>query len=231
MSGEIFASLREPFPAASVSWRVGSTTKDKSKGLPLAYIDARDVMERLDDVLGPESWQSRYTHAAQKTVCEIGIKINAEWLWKANGAGDTDFEGEKGAMSDAFKRAAVLWGIGRYLYDIKSPWVEIEPQGRSYRIKSNEYDRLHKILEAHGAPPERSAASLKRTDENGDDEWAKITKQLGNEFLDCHSEHQLSKLRAAYKEIVTANRWPQNWRESLTALFDEKKRELNKEAA
>lgn len=118
-------ALKRPFDVRKISWRVGATTKDKTKAIPLAYIDARDVMQRLDEVFGID-WQCRYTHAQEKTICEIGVKINNEWIWRANGAGDSDIEAEKGATSDAFKRAAVLFGIGRYLYDIPNIWVEID---------------------------------------------------------------------------------------------------------
>ena len=48
----IYDELKAPFPGDKIHWRVGARTKDKSKGIPLAYIDARDVMERLDEVLG-----------------------------------------------------------------------------------------------------------------------------------------------------------------------------------
>lgn len=156
---DIFEQLQAPFPADRVSWRVGSTTADKKKGLAFAYIDARDVMERLDDVVGPGCWQCRYPHATGKTVCEIGIylahvgknpeyavNVDPQWVWKADGAGDTDVEAEKGALSDAFKRAAVRWGIGRYLYDLESVWVEIEPAGKSFRIKDSEKSKLVKLL-------------------------------------------------------------------------------------
>ena len=51
-SAEIIAALKEPFDPRIVSWRVGSTSKDKTKAMALAYIDARDVMKRLDDVMG-----------------------------------------------------------------------------------------------------------------------------------------------------------------------------------
>jgi len=127
--------LSAPFPASDISWRVGATNGDKSSGIALAYIDARDVMKRLDAVCGPVSWQARYPWSdGKRLVCEIGIKIGDEWIWKANGAGDTDVEAEKGAMSDAFKRAAVLWGIGQYLYDLPTTWVPLEAAGRSYKI-------------------------------------------------------------------------------------------------
>jgi len=153
-----FAKLSAPFPADRVSWRVGSTTQDKSKGMALAYIDARDVMERLDEVCGPAGWQCDYPHANGKTVCRLGLRIGDEWIWKADGAGDTDHEAEKGALSDAFKRAAVRWGVGRYLYDLDSPWVEIEPRGKSFVIKQGEYQKLRGLLTRSGAPARQTPA-------------------------------------------------------------------------
>lgn len=146
--------LKIPFPPQRISWRVGSTTGDKKRGMALAYIDARDVMERLDEVCGADGWQCRYPHANGKTVCEIGLKVGAEWIWKADGAGDTDFEAEKGALSDAFKRAAVRWGIGRYLYDIPALWVEIEAAGKSFKIADKEHRRLAELLTRHAPAPE-----------------------------------------------------------------------------
>ncbi len=122
---EILNALKRPFDPRQISWRVGATSKDKSKGIALAYLDARDVMRRLDDVFGMD-WQCRYTHADNKTICEIGVLIDGVWLWRAGGAGDTDIEAEKGAISDAFKRAAVLFGIGRYLYELPNTWVQID---------------------------------------------------------------------------------------------------------
>lgn len=123
--------LEYPFPASSVSWRIGRKTQDKTKAQLLAYIDARDVMERLDRACGFDNWQNRYNLAeGGLLVCEIGIRIGAEWVWRANGAGDTAVEAEKGKCSDAFKRAAVLWGVGRYLYDLPTPWVEIDQYGK-----------------------------------------------------------------------------------------------------
>lgn len=128
---EIKHALERPFKPSAISWRVGATTGAKDKGIALAYIDARDVMKRLDDVFGMD-WQCRYSHAENKTICEIGVLIDNQWIWRAGGAGDTDVEAEKGAISDAFKRAAVLFGIGRYLYSLPNTWVPIKAQGKSY---------------------------------------------------------------------------------------------------
>lgn len=147
MAQNLMERLAAPLPPALVSWRVGSTNAAKTKGMALAYIDARDVMNRLDEVVGPEGWQSRYPHAGAKTVCEIDIWVEGRgWVTKADGAGDTDVEKEKGSLSDAFKRAAVRWGVGRYLYDLPSPWVEIEPMGRSFKITDAEKKRLARVV-------------------------------------------------------------------------------------
>lgn len=139
--------LKKPFPADKISWRVGSVSKDKKKAMVLAYLDARDVMQRLDDVCGIGNWQNKHPHANGKTSCAIGIKIGEEWVWKENGAGDSQVEAEKGAFSDAFKRAAVLWGIGRYLYDVPTVWVEIN---EFKQIKNPNDPRLARALEAAG---------------------------------------------------------------------------------
>ena len=144
-----FDALSAPFPSSSISWRVGATTKDKAKGIALAYIDARDVMRRLDGVCGPNNWQNKYSWSDGKTVvCDIGIRINGEWVWKSNGAGDTDVEAEKGKLSDAFKRAAVLWGIGQYLYSLPNVWVPLEGSGNSQKIPLASVQELNRSHDA-----------------------------------------------------------------------------------
>jgi hypothetical protein len=71
---------------------------------------------------------------------------NGAWIWKADGAGATDVEGEKGMLSDALKRAAVRWGVGRYLYEMNSPWVAIVQRGKSSYLADGvrkELDAVH----------------------------------------------------------------------------------------
>lgn len=140
---DLFDALAAPFPTEFIDWRIGSTNKDKTRGMALAYIDARAVMDRLDTICGMDGWQCRYPHANSKTVCEIGIHWKNEWIWKADGAGDTDFEAEKGALSDAFKRAAVRWGIGRYLYDVDAPWVQLEEGKRIPDVELKKLNECH----------------------------------------------------------------------------------------
>lgn len=120
-------ALAKEFPRDAIHWRAQTLTKNGDKALALAYLDARDVMDRLDEVCGPENWQSRYIETPRgRVLCEIGIRIGDDWVWKSDGAGDTAVEGEKGGISDALKRAAVQWGIGRYLYRLESVWAPCE---------------------------------------------------------------------------------------------------------
>lgn len=122
--------LKAPLP--TIHWRAQSLTRDGTKAMALAYMDARDVMDRLDTVCGPENWQDSYVESAKgRVICTISIRVGDTWVSKSDGAGDTAVEGEKGGISDAFKRAAVKWGIGRYLYDMPTPWAECETYERN----------------------------------------------------------------------------------------------------
>ena len=118
---DVLNLLSKPFPANQIHWRVGSTTKDNKRGMALAYLDARDVMDRLDQVCG-NTWSDAYQEVAGRVVCSITIN----GVTRSDGAGDTQVEAEKGGLSDAFKRAAVKFGIGRYLYRLESEWVALD---------------------------------------------------------------------------------------------------------
>lgn len=196
-----FKKLAAPFDPIDIHWRVGSTNKDKTKAMALAYIDARALYNRLDAVCGPENWQVRYPLLdGEKTVCEIGIRVGDEWLWKSNIAGDTDIEGAKGGASDALKRAGVPWGIGRYLYALKSPWVAIEPYGRSYKICEGEYEKLSRLLTSTGTIRQNTAPK-----------WAcdvpqtELKKQLGalsKDIAACSDLDSLIALQTSAKETI-----------------------------
>lgn len=120
--------LKSPFDPKVIHWRVGATLGDKTKGIALAYINARDAYKRFDEVCG-DLWQCEYPYEG---CCRIGVKIGDEWIWRSNGAGETQVEGEKGRYSDAFKRAAVLWGVARYLYYLPNEWMPIRKQGKTH---------------------------------------------------------------------------------------------------
>lgn len=162
-----FAALAAPFDPREVHWRVGSVSVDEEQGMALAYIDARHVQERLDEVCGPSSWRVSHQRVDNRNVCTLSIRVvhsdgTAEWVSKEDGAGDTDIEGQKGGLSDALKRAGVLWGIGRYLYRLGNTWVRVEgPSKKQKRIVRSEMPRLIALL-AGDASPEPLSDALKR---------------------------------------------------------------------
>ena len=122
------SDLAKPFPKEAVHWRIQGSPFNGREGWTaraLAYLDARDVMDRLDEVCGPAGWQSEISETPQgRVICRLGIRTDEGWVWKSDGAGKTAVEGEKGGISDALKRAAVPWGVGRYLYRLDSPRVK-----------------------------------------------------------------------------------------------------------
>lgn len=192
----LFAELAKPFSPEAIRWRVGSTTKDKKKGMALAYIDARDVMNRLDQVVGPGNWQDDFSQGPHGIVfCRLSVLIRGpvsdageklvedRWIAKMDGAGQTDIESDKGAVSGALKRAAVKFGIGRYLYDIASPWVEIEQRGRSSTIKASEKQRLQDLLRGLGSAEEPTADETRLSRMIGWCESNHVTREMVFEFL------------------------------------------------
>ena len=142
---EMIKKLREPFSSKEIDWKIQVTTQDKSKGMAVVYMDARAVQKRLDEVVGAFNWKNVYSLWHDNSqICGISI-FNAErneWVTKFDGAENSDIEPIKGGLSDSFKRAAAVWGIGRYMYEIDGIWVEIEARGKSFVIKQNQYSRL-----------------------------------------------------------------------------------------
>lgn len=127
--------LEKPFLDDELEFRVGAINSDKTKGLALAYIQARAIQNRLDEVVGIENWRVSYKEINGGFLAKLELKINNEWIAKEDGANVTDYEAIKGGISSAFKRAASVWGIGRYLYEIESQWLPIEQKGKVYIFK------------------------------------------------------------------------------------------------
>lgn len=124
--------LSEPFPVEEIEWRI-SQCGVNNKGTwarCLAYINARAVMNRLDEVCGPGNWTVEYRALPADDRFEpgfigrLGIRIDGEWVFKEDGAEQTDFEPFKGGISGAFKRVACAWGIGRYLYNLEAGFAD-----------------------------------------------------------------------------------------------------------
>jgi hypothetical protein len=120
------SELAKPFDESQLEWRVGrcGITRGNPWVMALCYIQSRAVMDRLDDVVGPAFWCDSYELTPEGVLCTLSIYCEGVWIAKQDGAPQTQIEGFKGGISDAFKRAAVKWGIGRYLYDLDEGFAE-----------------------------------------------------------------------------------------------------------
>ncbi len=103
-----------------------------NRALALHYIDSRLVMDRLDEVVGINNWCDEYTVLPNGQVeCRLSVRIAGEWITKADVGGQSDQPDEgdqmKAAFSDALKRAAVKFGVGRFLYRIPQQWLDYDP--------------------------------------------------------------------------------------------------------
>ena len=207
------SKLMAPFDPAAVHFRAQSLTRDGKKAMALAYLDARDVMDRLDNVCGPANWQTEYFETAKgRLICRLSINIDGAWITKSDGAGDTDVEGEKGAISDALKRAAVSWGIGRYLYRLGAIWVPCE----SYEKNGKHYWKrwtvdpwkVARMPEAQAEPDEPSAISedqfiaLRDLVDGADANLAAMLKHYGASSLEQFPLNRYAEAVAALNKKI-----------------------------
>lgn len=151
---KVFEILRKPFSPEDIEWRIGRKNKDKTKAEVLAYVTARAVMERFDEAVGPENWSVHYETVdmgqagnldrmgnkkdLKGFLCTIEIRLarseESDYcdyiiVSREDVSQCTDVEPLKGGASGAMKRAAVQFGVGRYLYKLKSNWVNIDQYG------------------------------------------------------------------------------------------------------
>lgn len=146
--------------AADVECRVGMVKQGK-KGYGcsvLLYKNARCDMRILDEVFGVMGWQRSHEVIGKNLYCTVSVKdpVSGEWIRKQDVGTESNTEAEKGAASDAFKRACTNIGIGRELYTAPFLWVpldqdEIKRQGdkiktdTTFNVVDIEYDDNRRI--------------------------------------------------------------------------------------
>ena len=156
--------LTEPF-TTEIKWLPRITTKKGPNGqkVPIerngqrvagcmAHIDARDVMNRLDDVVGAGNWSDEYQASAIGKGVECRLTVLG--VSKVDVGIPSDTEPEKGAYSDALKRAAVKFGIGRHLYDIDTQWLPFD----GYRVLTTP-QQVRQAPVSNGAQPAQKPTS------------------------------------------------------------------------
>lgn len=144
--------FRQPLLPNEIDWKIAANGKPDRNGVTkttiVPYIDNRAVLNRLDAIFGGGGWRNELTQINGGFLCRILIRgDDGEWIGKIDGASSTDIEPIKGGISDAMKRAAHQWGLGRELYSY--PTVQIAWQGEAKRwIPRPVLDRLDKMTVA-----------------------------------------------------------------------------------
>lgn len=175
MTKDFHTQLLAPFEDSEIEWRLTWKDDEKSLGKAVPYVTNRAIQNRLDDVMGADNWKNEYIpwHGDGKKsgqLCGISIYFEnrKEWITKYDGAEDSDVEPVKGGLSDSMKRAAVQWGMGRYLYGMDVVFIKTEKRGRSTYIAASETGKLNKahqdliasVFKKNNKPPTPQANGL-----------------------------------------------------------------------
>lgn len=187
--------LKEPL---EVKWRIQSKTPraNPTHVIMVAYVDARDVQNRLDEVVGASNWQTRFYECKGKQFCEIGIKVNDEWIWKGDSGSESKTEKEKGETSDAFKRAAVQWGINRVAYNYGMVRLRAKKYGDDY-YPSNDAGKFLKGQELFD-----ECSRLAKVDEFFEEynESTGSFRDIALELIECKDKGQIMNLWKSLSE-------------------------------
>jgi hypothetical protein len=150
---EIFSALTEEFGPREVRTRMLGNRQ-------LSYVTARTVMNRLDTVIGPENWWDEYTPLQNGILCKLTVRLpDGEEICKSDAGGHAGMsdegDDEKSGFSDAFKRAAVKFGVGRHLYGEGTPRFSFETNARpdtSVKANGNGNGKAKALAGTNGAP-------------------------------------------------------------------------------
>jgi len=142
---QILKLLALPFHPSQVTWRPGAVNADLDKALAVAHVDLRAYQNRLDEVCGLD-WAVSHTPWGERIICHLTINGITR---SSTGEPDSDDLGHgtggNSAMVTAFKRACAMFGLGRYLNNLPSIWVEYDAEARRFTEKSRA--RLQGVIE------------------------------------------------------------------------------------
>lgn len=155
-----FAQLRRPFTVDAVLFKVQAGTGDQA--LASWYVDARLVAERLTAVVGGEMWHDDYRPLFEDNAqAHMGFHFPVECRLTVNGITrvdvgnyqktDADEKAIKSAYSDAFKRAAVKFGIGAYLYALPKTYAETKKNPKTGKVSGFSNAGVRQLRAAYSA--------------------------------------------------------------------------------
>lgn len=188
-NAQLLIELSKPFPPDYLSWKPSRTTQDGTKTLALAYADLRAYQERLDAVCGLD-WGCKYLPWPDgKIICELTIHGVTR-----SSTGEADPQDIKNNLAGpvaeamAFKRACAMFGLGRYLYDLPSQWVEFDKQSRRITDKglahlSVNYNRWYAANRGGSPLGEESVALPATPPRDYEEEESPVLDQLSEEEI------------------------------------------------
>ncbi len=177
----LFAELAKPFKPEEV--------KTLPKGNKPKYITRTTVMNRLDEVVGPCNWWDEYTHISEHSaICRLTIRLpDGQELTKCDAGGAAGMadsgDDDKSIITDAFKRAAVKFGVGRYLNNGGTANLQSEPvveEGQAQTGTMVPPDTQEPVQEA----PESTQARAEPESQGLDGNPFKAAPAFWNEVLD-----------------------------------------------
>lgn len=199
----IHKELCAPFTEDEIKWRVQSSGFQK-KGDPWAkvmpYITSRAMQKRLDSVMGVAGWEDSYTElSGGGMLCRLTLIIDGTKITKTDGAGATNIEREKGAISGAFKRAGAKFGIGRYIYDIGDRFAVFVRDGK---YKSNVKDKSGNKSEwLEWNPPAMPDWALPCNKSNYE-KASDYKNRIMNEFGQCQTIEEADRVKFHYRDAI-----------------------------
>lgn len=137
--------LQAPFAPDDIEWKPqmsGTSGNGKAYVLAVPYITNRAIQKRLDEVFGVFGWENEYRPAQHEKgfLCGITVHQDGKSITRWDGAENTHIEPLKGGLSNSMKRAAVQFGIGRYLYSLPEFWAKCVPCGNNRSLDG--YDNV-----------------------------------------------------------------------------------------
>jgi hypothetical protein len=100
-------ALAAPFDPREVRFKPAVVSGNRA--MALAYVDARVIQDRLDEVLGVTGWQDEYECLPEgSVVCRLRLRLGEEWITKMDVGGQSEQPDEgdrrKAAFSDGAPR-------------------------------------------------------------------------------------------------------------------------------
>lgn len=162
----IAEELAKPFDASHIRVKPGKVAAN-GQALALWYIDARAVMDRLDAVVGPENWEFTWTPIRDGDRVVVQGMLTVKGVTKSDvGEAKDEDEPWKSGVSDAFKRTAVQFGIGRFLYRLPQLWWPYDVERRRFEREDELFEVVNRVMreleEADGDISQIKAAYAQR---------------------------------------------------------------------